>query len=80
LTGEGFAITTANSPPCPEGIQQRIGGAKMQKFVCFCGYVYDPAIGGPGRGIPPGTPFDNLPDTWTCPDCGAKKEQFSLEG
>jgi pyruvate oxidase len=27
-------------------------------------------------GIKEGTPFENLPDTWTCPVCGAGKEAF----
>ncbi len=47
------------------------------KFECtLCGYVYDPATGDPTAGIEPGTPFENLPDDWVCPDCGAGKEDF----
>jgi len=38
-----------------------------------CGYVYDPEKGDPKRAIPPGTPFEDLPDTWRCPECGASK-------
>jgi rubredoxin len=50
----------------------------MQKYVCdVCGYVYDPAKGDPERKIPAGTPFENLPADWTCPECGAPKDQFS---
>ncbi len=41
-----------------------------------CGYEYDPAIGDPENGIPPGTPFEDLPDDWFCPICGAGKEDF----
>ena len=37
---------------------------------------YDPAKGDPGRGIPPGTSFDDLPDNWTCPKCNAGKNMF----
>lgn len=49
----------------------------MSKYVCaLCGYVYDPAIGD-DEGIEPGTPFEDLPDSWTCPVCGATKEDFS---
>lgn len=49
----------------------------MQKWECIvCGYIYDPAAGDPGNGIPPDTPFENLPDDWLCPDCGVGKDQF----
>lgn len=52
----------------------------MKRYVCgVCGFVYDPAKGDPDNGIPPGTPFENLPDTWVCPVCGAKKDQFEPE-
>lgn len=41
-----------------------------------CGYVYDESAGQPEAGIPPGTPFEQLPDDWLCPDCGQGKEAF----
>ena len=48
------------------------------KFECaLCGYVYDPEMGDPANGVPAGTPFDEVPNEWTCPDCGAGKEDFS---
>jgi len=50
----------------------------MQKYVCdLCGYEYDPAAGDPENGIDPGTSFEALPADWTCPLCGAGKEDFS---
>ena len=50
----------------------------MDKYVCdVCGYVYDPAKGDPDNGIAPGTPFEQLPDDWTCPLCGIEKSSFS---
>jgi len=49
----------------------------MTKHVCtVCGYVYDPEKGDPESGIPPGVTFEDLPDDWTCPVCGAGKEAF----
>ncbi|HAH30761.1 MAG TPA: rubredoxin [Elusimicrobia bacterium] len=52
----------------------------MKKYVCkLCGYIYDPAIGDPDNGIPPGTAFDKLPKTWVCPVCGAGTEEFEAE-
>ena len=51
----------------------------MKKYVCdVCGYVYDPAKGDPDSGILPGTPFDALPDNWSCPLCGIGKDSFSV--
>jgi rubredoxin len=41
-----------------------------------CDHIYDPAEGDPVSGIAPGTAFDDLPDTWVCPDCGAGKQDF----
>jgi len=49
----------------------------MKQYRCtVCGYVYDPKNGDPENGIKPGTPFDDLPEDWTCPICGASKDQF----
>jgi len=50
----------------------------MKKYVCdVCGYVYDPEIGDEDNDIPPGVAFEDLPDDWTCPVCGAGKDSFS---
>jgi rubredoxin len=50
----------------------------MKKYECdVCGYVYDPAKGDPESGVAPGTAFEDLPDDWTCPECGAGVDQFS---
>ncbi len=49
----------------------------MKKYVCaICGYIYDEAAGIPEKGIAPGTRWENLPDDWTCPLCGASKSEF----
>ena len=51
----------------------------MDKYVCvLCGYIYDPAEGDPENGIKPGTPFEDIPDDWTCPACGVGKEHFEV--
>ncbi len=50
----------------------------MKKFKCdVCGWEYNPAIGDPDNGVVPGTPFEKISDDWTCPVCGASKEDFS---
>lgn len=52
----------------------------MRNYICVtCGWVYEPAEGDPENGIPPGTPFSDLPDDWTCPACGVGKEYFEPE-
>jgi len=49
----------------------------MDRYRCtVCGYIYDPAKGDSEGGIPPGTSFADLPDTWVCPECGVDKSQF----
>jgi flavin reductase (DIM6/NTAB) family NADH-FMN oxidoreductase RutF/rubredoxin len=53
---------------------------KMDKYVCtVCHYVYDPEEGDPDGGIKPGIRFEDLPDKWRCPICGARKEEFEKE-
>ena len=62
----------------------------MRKFVCnLCGYVYDEALGDPDNGVSAGTAFADIPDAgtkwedvpedWVCPLCGAPKEEFTEE-
>lgn len=49
----------------------------VAKWECTaCGYIYDPSAGDPEHGIDPGTPFEDLPDSWFCPNCGVGKEFF----
>jgi rubredoxin len=49
----------------------------MTKWRCtVCGYIYNPEQGDPESGIEPGTTFEELPDDWVCPLCGATKDQF----
>jgi len=48
-----------------------------KKYRCsVCGYVYDPLVGDPEGGVEPGISFEELPETWVCPLCGAPKDQF----
>ena len=51
--------------------------ATSQLYICTsCGFIYDPAEGDPDGGIPPGTAFEEIPDDWFCPVCGARKRDF----
>lgn len=53
--------------------------AGMKSYMCvICGYVYDESDGAPDDGIEPGTKWEDVPETWLCPDCGARKEDFEM--
>ena len=57
------------------------GAGGMKRYMCvICGFIYDEANGLPEEGIPPGTRWDDLPPNWSCPDCGARKEDFEIMG
>lgn len=60
-----------------ENNKKRKESEKMAKYKCsVCGYIYDPEKGNPESGVNPGTPFEDLPDDWVCPVCGAGKDEF----
>ena len=59
------------------GKKRTKGELIMNSWECtVCGYVYDPMIGDPENGIAPKTKFEDLPEDWVCPECGAEKDQF----
>lgn len=52
----------------------------MKKYICsICGYIYDEAAGIPDAGIAPGTKWEELPEGWVCPLCGAARSEFVLQ-
>ena len=60
--------------------QKSKGGKKMDKYICtICDYVYEPELGDPENGVAPDTSFENLPEDWVCPVCGAGKEEFEVQ-
>jgi len=68
--------TTPKTAPSYISEKQEKGGM-MRKYRCVvCGYIYDPEIGDPDSDVAPGTPFEELPDEWQCPVCGAMKDEF----
>ena len=51
----------------------------FRKYMCvICGFIYDEAQGRPEDGIAPGTRWEDVPITWSCPDCGAMKDEFEM--
>lgn len=52
---------------------------EFKTWMCLiCGWVYDEAAGLPEEGIAPGTRWEDVPMNWTCPECGARKEDFEM--
>ncbi len=61
----------------PSYVEHHKEEAIVSKYKCtICGYIYDPALGDPDNGVAAGTSFEDLPDDWTCPVCGAAKSEF----
>ena len=56
-----------------------MNASDYRKWQCStCGEIYDEALGSPDDGIAAGTRFEDIPDTWLCPNCGATKDSFVL--
>ncbi|MGZ5031543.1 MAG: rubredoxin [Methylobacter sp.] len=50
-----------------------------RKYQCsVCGHIYDEVEGDPDTGIAPGTLWEDIPDDWRCPECGAEKSAYNL--
>jgi rubredoxin len=69
---------TYAGPSLPEEINKTDKEVRaMASYKCaVCGYIYDPAEGDSAGGIAAGTSFEDLPDSWVCPVCGAPKSEF----
>ena len=67
-------VTPFNSLPCRAMAAET---TTKQLYICTsCGFINDPDEGDPDGGVPPGTAFDDIPDDWFCPVCGARKADF----
>lgn len=52
----------------------------MKKWRCIiCNFIYDERVGMPEHGFAAGTRWQDIPESWTCPDCGAQKKDFDME-
>jgi rubredoxin len=77
LAGPGSVHAENAAAPLAE-TEIKGAGSGMKKYRCdVCGYVYDPEVGDDAAGIAAGTSFDDLPDDYECPVCGAGKDEFS---
>ena len=51
----------------------------FRTYMCLiCGFIYDEAAGLAEEGIPAGTRWEDVPDTFGCPDCSAQKSDFEM--
>jgi flavin reductase (DIM6/NTAB) family NADH-FMN oxidoreductase RutF/rubredoxin len=67
-----------STAPTFQFTEEKKGVQSVDKYICtVCGYIYDPEAGDPENNIAPGTPFNELPDDWVCPVCGAGKDMFN---
>lgn len=57
-------------------INKRKGDYTMKKYLCPCGYEYNPELGDPENGVAPGTAWEDVPEDWLCPWCSLGKEVF----
>jgi len=57
---------------------QKVPGTRVWQCA-LCAFVYDEAKGMPGEGVAAGTRWEDVPETWTCPDCSASKSDFQME-
>ena len=57
----------------------RVSEGNYKTYMCIiCGWVYEEEKGAPSEGLAPGTRWEDVPDSWICPDCGASKQDFEL--
>lgn len=78
LRGELRECAIQSDPKKPD-MSESSNQTALRKWMCVvCGYIYDEAVGVPDEGIEPGTRWEDVPDTWTCPDCGTTKDDFEM--
>lgn len=75
---KGKAPKNAPTYISPEKLKQpETASASVEIYCTACGFVYNQELGDPDSGIAPGTPFEDIPNSWVCPVCGAEKNDFA---
>ena len=71
-------MSTIGAAVAMDTLQAMTTQTETTRWICeSCGFIYDPEEGDPDGGIPPGTAFTEIPDSWFCPVCGARKRDFT---
>ncbi len=69
-------MSNNNGTNSPDKLSAKI---EYKTLMCLiCGWIYDEQAGLPEEGIPAGTLWADVPMNWTCPECGARKEDFEM--
>ena len=76
---EALLLNFPRTEPIQDASRSISPAAGFKKWQCvLCGFTYDEALGLPDEGIPAGTRWADVPDTWVCADCGAGKGEFEM--
>ena len=76
---EPKAATAPSTIPSTPTTLPPLSGAARRIWQCsVCAFIYDEAKGLPEEGIAPGTAWADIPDDWSCPDCGVSKKDFRM--
>lgn len=74
-----MAYPSPNLTKTLKSLERRVFVADSKTWMCLiCGWIYDEMQGAPDHGIAAGTPWAQVPMNWTCPECGARKEDFEM--
>src|SRR3546814_10840609 len=76
--GGTMRLSAQNCPPGRHYPMNETAVAYRTWMCVVCGFIYDEAAGLHEEGIAPGTRWEDIPDTWTCPDCGVTKDDFEM--
>jgi rubredoxin len=75
----GRTLSSKTLIPTMNATAPQADDTPFRKFMCVvCGWIYNEAEGWPDDGIEPGTRWEDIPETWTCPDCGVTKADFEM--
>jgi rubredoxin len=79
-SGDGFRMGQCTFlQPGSRPMNQTATPVTYRTWMCVvCGFIYDEAKGLPEEGIAAGTLWEDIPETWTCPDCGVTKSDFEM--
>jgi rubredoxin len=72
-------MTRLHDNPHDNRVPMTENTVQHKTWMCLiCGFIYDEAAGLPDEGIAPGTRWEDVPMNWTCPECGARKDDFEM--
>lgn len=73
------ALAAAEVAPAAAHAPAAAQSARYRVWQCaLCSFIYDEAKGMPDEGVAAGTRWEDVPESWTCPDCSASKGDFQM--